>query len=126
VNVETETEKSMGSYITDGENEIGVALTDSWAGVWTVDTPYIEVIRRDFWDRYAEQIKEAATAGREFSNDAGETGGVAVISTGGDLDTDGFPKEYDDPSEYVAAELSAWTRSDGGAYERATIEGYSY
>lgn len=42
----------MGSYITDGENEIGVALTDSWAGVWTVDTPYIEVIRRDFWDRF--------------------------------------------------------------------------
>lgn len=116
----------MGSYITDGENEIGVALTDSWAGVWTVDTPYIEVIRRDFWDRHAEQIKEAATAGREFSNGAGGTGGVAVISTGGDLDADGFPKEYDDPSEYVAAELSAWTRSDGGAYERATIEGYSY
>src|SRR5690606_41761321 len=94
----------MGSYITDGENEIGVALTDSWAGVWTVDTPYIEVIRRDFWDRHAEQIKEAATAGREFSNGAGETGGVAVISTDGDLDADGFPKEYRSAERRVGKE----------------------
>lgn len=116
----------MGTYVTDGENEIGVALTDSWAAVWTVDTPNIEVIRRDFWDEHADEIKAAAERGRNFSDDDGQTGGVAVIGTNGDLDDDGFPLEYSDASEYVAAELSDWTKSDGGAYERATVEGYSY
>lgn len=116
----------MGSYITDGENEIGVALTESWAAVWTVDTPYIEVIRRDFWDEHADEIKAAAEKGRDFTDESGNGGTVAVISTDGDLDGEGFPKNFDDASEYVADELSSWTRSDGGAYERATIEGYSY
>lgn len=114
------------TYVTDGENEIGVALTDSWAAVWTVDTEYIEIIRRDFWDTYAEEIKAAAEKGREFTDEDGYNGSVAVIGTNGDLDDKGFPKEYDDASEYVASELSDWTRSDGGAYERATVEGFSY
>jgi len=113
-------------YITDGENEIGVALTESWAAVWTVDTPYIHVIRRDFFDEHADEIKDAAERGREFSDEDGQTGGVHDISTNGDLDAKGFPAKFDDASEYVADELSTWTREDGGAYERATVEGYSY
>lgn len=116
----------MGTYITDGENEIGVALTDSWAAVWTVDTQYIEVIRRDFWDEHADEIKAAAEKGRDFTDEDGNNGTVAVIGTDGDLDDEGFPKEFGDASEYVADELSSWTRSDGGAYERATVEGYTY
>lgn len=114
------------TYITDGENEIGVALTDSWAAVWTVDTPYIHVLRRDFFDEHAEGIKERATAGREYRDEDGQTGSVHDISTNGDLDDDGFPKNFDDASEYVADELSSWTRTDGGSYERAVIEGYTY
>jgi hypothetical protein len=124
--VESEREKSMGTYVTDGENEIGVALTDSWAAVWTVDTQYIEVIRRDFWDEHADEIKAAAEKGRDFTDEDGNNGTVAVIGTDGDLDDEGFPKEFGDASEYVADELSSWTRSDGGAYERATVEGYTY
>jgi len=116
----------MGTYRTDGENEIGVALTDSWAAVWTVDTQYIEVIRRDFWDEHADEIKAAAEKGRDFTDEDGNNGTVAVIGTDGDLDDEGFPKEFGDASEYVADELSSWTRSDGGAYERATVEGYTY
>lgn len=114
------------TYITDGENEIGVALTDSWAAVWTVDTPYIEVIRRDFWDEHSEAIKEFAERGRDFTDEDGHNGTVAVIGTDGDLDDKGFPTEFDDASEYVADELSSWTRREGGAYERATVQGYTY
>lgn len=114
------------TYITDGENEIGIALTDSWAAIWTVDTPHIEVIRRDFWDEHADEIKSAAERGRDFTDEDGFNGTVAVIGTNGDLGDDGFPKEFDDASEYVASELSDWTRSDGGAYERAVIEGHTY
>lgn len=114
------------AYITDGQNEIGVALTSSWAAVWTVDTGYIEVIRRDFWDAHADEIKAAAERGRGFADEDGRNGTVHIISTKGDLDDDGFPKNFDDASEYVADELSSWTREDGGAYERATVEGYTY
>jgi hypothetical protein len=115
------------TYSTEEEIEIGVALTDSWAAVWTVGTPYIEIIRRDFWDKHAEEIKEEAGRSREFSDAHGQTGGVAVIGTDGDLGSDGYPTGHDgDPNEYVAAELSGWTRSDGGSYERATVEGYTY
>ena len=91
----------MGTYVTDGENEIGVALTDSWAAVWTVDTPNIEVIRRDFWDEHADEIKAAAERGRNFSDDDGQTGCVAVIGTNGDLDAN---------RAYVAAmlDLQVW------------------
>lgn len=113
-------------YMTDGENEIGVALTESWAGVWTVGSPHIEIIRRDFWDEHADEIKSAAERGRGFSDEDGWTGSVAVIGTTGDLDDEGFPLKFDDASEYVADELSTWTREDGGAYEQATIEGHSY
>lgn len=112
-------------YITDGENEIGVALTESWAAVWTVGSPHIEVIRRDFWDEHADEIKAATERGREFSDENGQTGQVHIIGTNGDLDDDGSPAKFDDPSEYVADELSTWTREDGGAYELATVEGYS-
>jgi hypothetical protein len=94
--------------------------------LWTVDAPYIEVLRRDFFDEHADEIKAAAENGGTFSDEYGQTGGVAVISTNGDLDNAGFPAEFDDVSEYVADELSSWTRSDGGAYERAVTEGYGY
>src|ERR1044072_2324299 len=104
----------MGTYITDGENEIGVALTDSWAAVWTVDTQYIEVIRRDFWDEHADEIKAPAEKGRDFTDEDGNNGTVAVIGTDGDLDDEGFPKEFGDASEDVADEVSAGTRWDGG------------
>lgn len=116
----------MGTCITDGENEIGVALTNSWAAVWTVDTPYISILRRDFWDEHADEIKAAAEKGRDFTDEDGQTGSVHAISTNGDLDPDGFPKNFSDASEYVADELTSWARSDGGSYERAVIEGYSY
>lgn len=109
----------MGTYVNGGQNEIGVATTESWAAVWTVDTPYIEVITREFYDAHAEEIREAAELGQTFSDSQGQTGAVAVINT-----DEGWPKEYDDASEYVADELSAWTRSDGGAYERAVADGY--
>ena len=114
----------MGTYVNGGQNEIGIAVTDSWVAVWTVDTPYIEVITRGFYDAHADEIRKAAELGQGFSGGQGQTGVVAVIGTDGDLDTEGWPKGYDDASEYVADELSAWTRSDGGAYERAVAEGY--
>ena len=115
----------MGTYVNGGQNEIGIAVTMSWAAVWTVDTPYIEVITREFYDAHADEIREAAELGQGFSDGQGQTGAVAVISTAGDLDDEGYPKGYDDnASEYVADELAAWTLSDGGAYERAVAVGY--
>lgn len=113
----------MGLYVTDGSNMIGTATTDSWAAVWTVDTPYIHVLRRDFYEEHADEIREAAVRGREFSDD-GQTGALADIGTGGDLDEKGWPKGYETASEYVAAELAAWTREDGGYFEQAMADGY--
>jgi hypothetical protein len=114
------------TYINGGTNEIGVALTESWAAVWTVDTPYIDVIRRDFWNEYTEEIKAEAVRGRGFSDESGQTGCVAAIGTNGDLNDSGFPLGHGgDPDEYVASELSDWTRTDGGVYERAVAGGYS-
>lgn len=116
----------MGTYRNGGNNEIGIAVTGAWAAVWTVDTPYIDVLDRDFYDDHKGDILEAAIQGETFSTTDGQTGAVAVISTGGDLDEDGYPREHDgDASEYVAAELSDWTRTDGGAYERAIADGYT-
>lgn len=114
----------MGHYANGGENEIGVALTESWAAVWIVDTPYIDVLLRGFYDENADAIKAAAENGEMFSDEKGQTGSVAVIGTSGYLNDDGFPKHFDDVSEYVADELSAWVRREGGAYERAISHGY--
>lgn len=114
----------MGHYENGGSNVIGVATTESWAAVWTVDTPYINVIRRDFFDAHESEIRNEVSAGRDYSDAEGQTGAVAVISTNGDVDAKGWPVGYEDASEYVADELSTWTREDGGAYERAVGEGY--
>lgn len=116
----------MGHYENGGSNAVGIATTSMWAAVWTVDTPYIEIIMRDFFDEHADEIREAAVRGQNFATEAGETGSVHVISTNGDLDAKGWPKSYSDPSEYVAAELEAWNRQDGGSFERAVAEGYGH
>jgi uncharacterized protein YbjT (DUF2867 family) len=126
---DSEREKDANmTYVNGGENEIGIALTDSWAAVWTVDTPYIDVLRRDFFDEHADEIRAAAKSGGTFSDENGQTGAVAVISSDfGHIEDDApFPSKSDDASEYVADELSEWTGSDGGAYEQAAAEGYTY
>ena len=115
----------MGRYVNGGDNECGFALTESWAGLWTVDTPYITVIRRDFYDEHSADILEAVRLGQGFSDADGQTGEVAVIGTRGDLDETGWPKGFDDASKYVADELESWTRSDGGEYEQAVADGYT-
>ena len=113
------------TYVNGGTNEYGVALMESWAAVWTVDTPYIDVLRRDFFDENEDAIREAAENGGTFSDKNGQTGAVHAISTGGDLNGDGFPNNFDDASDYVAEELSAWVMEDGGAFEQAVADGYS-
>lgn len=114
----------MGHYENGGSNVIGVATTSSWAAVWTVDTPYIDVLTREFFDAHEAEIRETASRGEVFSTSDGKAGAVDAINTGGDLDDKGWPKSYDDPSEYVSDELTAWTREYGGDYERAIADGY--
>lgn len=116
----------MGHYENGGSNAVGIATTSMWAAVWTVDTPYIEIIRRDFFDEYADEIREAAVRGQNFATENGDTGAVHVVSTGGDLDEKGWPKNYDGPAEYVTEELETWAREEGGDFERAVAEGYGY
>lgn len=116
----------MESHEDEVRYEIGIATTDSWAAVWTVNTSYINIVRRPFFNLHKYAIREAASRCQDFSDEHGQTGSVAVIGTDGDLNGMGWPKDYNDPSEYVADELDAWTREDGGAYERATAEGYGF
>lgn len=115
----------MGSYRNGGNNEVGLAVADSFVGVWTVDTPNIDVIDRAFYDQHDTEIYEAARLGQGFSDSSGQTGAVAVIGTDGDLDEEGHPKEFDTASEYVAHELDQWLQDNGADYERAIAQGYS-
>lgn len=110
------------TYINGGENEIGVAFSDSWAAAWTVDSPYIEIMTREFWDLHETKIRAEFAAGRTFSD---ASGSIHSLGTAGDLNDDGFPKGHDgDPNEYVAAELNAWIAESGDDYEQAMADGY--
>lgn len=41
---------------------------------------------------------------------------VHAISTSGDLDESGYPKDDQDPKEYMAGELDSFVREDGADY----------
>lgn len=103
----------MGLYVNGGENEVASAHTDMWVALWNPDTPYIEVLDREFFEANSEDIMEAWRLGGTWSDDDGNAGSVHVISTGGDLDDDGMPLFFDTADEYVANELRMWARDNG-------------
>lgn len=103
----------MGLYVNGGENEVGSAHTDMWVALWNPDTPYIEVLDREFFEAHSEDIMAAWRLGGTWSDDDGNPGSVHCINTGGDLDDDGMPLFFDTADEYVANELRMWARDSG-------------
>ena len=111
----------MGRYEHGGSNVIGVAVTDEWAAGWTVDTPYIHVWPREFFDVHEAKIREYLVRGdMSFRLDSDNTGHIAAeIGTRPDLDETGWPKFFETAGEYVANELRMWARDDGADYSEA-------
>lgn len=111
----------MGRYEYGGSNVIGVAVTDEWAAGWTVDSPYIHVWSREFFDVHEAKIRESLVRGdMSFRLDSDNTGHiVAEIGTRSDLDETGWPKFFETAGEYVANELRMWARDDGADYSEA-------
>lgn len=111
----------MGRYESGGSNVTGVAVTDEWAAGWTVDTPYIHVWQREFFDIHEDKIREFLTRGHmSFRLDSDGSGHIIhEISTNGDVDETGWPKFFDTAGEYVANELRMWARDEGADYSDA-------
>lgn len=110
----------MGRYEPGGSNVIGVAVTDEWAAGWTVDTPYIHIWQREFFDVHEDGIREFLTRGDTcFRAEDGSGHVVHEISTNGDVDDTGWPKFFETAGEYVANELRMWARDDGADYSAA-------
>jgi hypothetical protein len=115
---------TMGHYENGGSNEVGFATSGNYAAVWTVDTPYIDVIRIDFFNRHKAEILDAYRRGEDFSNEDGKTGHVELIHTGDQVDEKGSPKYFETASEYVAYSLKAALREFGEDYDRAVANGF--
>lgn len=111
----------MGRYEHGGSNAIGLARTDRWAAGWTVDTPYIHVWEREFFDDHEAGITESLRRGETtFRLESDNSGHIAAeIGTNGDVDETGWPKFFDTASEYVRHELGMWARDDGADYSEA-------
>lgn len=111
----------MGRYEHGGSNVIGVAVTDEWAAGWTVDTPYIHVWTREFFNDHEDKIREFLIRGdMSFSLGDGGDGHIAAeIGTRSDLDETGWPKLFETAGEYVASELRMWAEEDGADYSEA-------
>lgn len=103
----------MGVYRNGQHNEVGSAYTGEFVALWNPDTPYIEVLDRQFFEQHAEEIMAAWELGGTWSDDQGNVGSVDVINTDGDLDDDGMPLMFETPDEYVASELRRWSRDSG-------------
>lgn len=100
---------------------IGVAVTDEWAAGWTVDTPYIHVWQREFFDTHENEIRKFLTRGDTSFRVDGDGSGHIVheIGTNGDVDETGWPKFFDTAGGYVANELRMWARDEGADYSEA-------
>ena len=103
----------MGVYRNGQPNEVGSAHTDMFVALWNPDTPYIEVLSREFFEEHADDIMQAWGLGGTWSDDEGNSGAVDVINTSGDLDDDGHPLMFETPDEYVASELRRWSKDCG-------------
>lgn len=103
----------MGVYRNGQHNEVGTAHTDIYVALWNPDTPYIEVLDREFFESNAGDIMAAWELGGTWSDAQGNSGSVDVINTSGDLDEDGQSLMFETPDEYVASELGSWARTSG-------------